>query len=245
MKTSTSLDSKIGMLSSAELEQQLLDAIAPYPFENTRFYRLLVNHRLPQLLMARYARHLYAGACEFNALLSNLIKQAPNPKSRLVLLENLLEEEGISLSSRGLTVNEQARHPTMILRFTRACGVTVSVTRQSTNPFSSPVWRLLEEHRWLEGVAFLLVGQELNFSTASEQLYQGLLQYGFAKEDLKFFAIHGGADAKHGREALDLVIQNAHSADAQRSAILAAASGAKHWFDLHNGTVPQAAVVEA
>ena len=94
---------------------------------------------------------------------------------------------------------------------------------------------MLDEGRWLEAVAFMLVGQELKFATTSGIIYEALLQQGFKSYDLAFFAVHGEIDLRHGQEALKMVVDNAHTVADQRAALAAAEAGAHSWFKHHGG----------
>lgn len=225
------------MLDRAAFERALLSAIDGFPCERTRFYRLVSTGRCPAPVMLRYARSTYLSATLFCASLAELVDKAPDAAARLVLLENLMQEEGIHLRpDRGLVVRPETRHPALALRFLRACGgdesdeeAVIGDALHATGPGRA----LLGAGRWLEAVSFLLIGQELKFGTASGQLFEALRNQGFADRDLAFFAVHVEADMEHGRQALDLVLDRADSLSLQQVCIEAAAAGARHWFDMH------------
>lgn len=224
-------------LDRAAFEQALLGAIAPWTLERTRFYRALTARRCPASLLRRYARSTYLSATLFCATIADLVDKAPDRDARLILLENLLEEEGIHLNARrGLVVRPEARHPALALRFLRATGVEGVSEEDAFGDAlhaTGPGREMLAEGRWLEAVAFLLVGQELKFATAAEPLLKALGQQGFSDRDLAFFAVHIEADAEHGQQALDLVLDRAVTAQDQHACIAAAGAGARHWFDSH------------
>ncbi|WP_339931227.1 iron-containing redox enzyme family protein [uncultured Brevundimonas sp.] len=224
-------------LDRGSFEQALLKAIAPWPLEGTRFYRALTTRRCPLSLLQRYARSTYLSATLFCATIAELVDKAPDREARLTLLENMLEEEGIHLNPRrGLIVRPEARHPALALRFLRATGVEDGTEEDAFGNAmhaTGPGRAMLAEGRWLEAVAFLLIGQELKFATAAEPLLKALGQQGFSDRDLAFFAVHIEADAEHGQQALDLVLDRAVTAQAQQACIAAAETGAHHWFDSH------------
>jgi pyrroloquinoline quinone (PQQ) biosynthesis protein C len=223
-------------LTRASFEAALLAAVEDYRCEDTRFYRLAASGRCPPSVLRRYARSTYLSACLFCASLAALADKAPDGAARLALLENLLEEEGISLRpDQGLVVRPERRHPALALRFVKACGggeEEAGDGRHATGPGRA----MLAQGRWLEAVSFLLVGQELKFAAASALILAALRPYGFAERDLAFFAVHGEADCRHGREALDLVVDRARSRAEQQACIAAAGDGARHWFDLHGSS---------
>jgi pyrroloquinoline-quinone synthase len=237
-------------LTRAAFEAALLAAVERWPCEKTRFYRLLASGRCPQSVILRYARSTYVSAKLFCAIIGELVDKAPDKEARLIMLENLLEEEGILLNPRrGLVLRPETRHPALALRFLRACGGDDGEggagqlgdgepgrDGDGVNA-TAPGRRMLAEGRWLEAVAFLLVGQELKFSHAAACFFDAFGQYGLSARDLAFFAVHVEADCQHGRQALDLLLDRALTVDAQRLCLRAAEDGARHWFEMH-GTRP-------
>lgn len=228
------------MLERAAFERALLTAIDGWPCERTRFYRLVSTGRCPAPVMLRYARSTYLSATLFCASIAELIDKAPDAAARLVLLENLMQEEGIHLRpDRGLVVRPETRHPALALRFLRACGGDETSDEAAFGDAlhaTGPGRALLSAGRWLEAVSFLLIGQELMFGTASGQLFDLLRRHGFTDRDLAFFAVHVEADMEHGRQALDLVLDRTDSLAMQRACIDAAAAGARHWFEMHGAS---------
>lgn len=223
------------MLSSEQFSERLLHAVAEFPLENTRAYKLLVSRKCPLSFIQQYARSAYRAASFFCETLPELIEQAPNDKAKLTLLNNLLEEEGIHISSsKGLTVRPEARHVTLALRFVDACGASQSLEKNLVRQVS-PAQNYLSKERWLEAIAFIMIGQELPFSHNSTLMMNALIGQGYSAKDLVFFAVHREADKRHGQEALDLVINNSHSRKQQDAAIQAAREGARHIFFIHGG----------
>lgn len=231
------MNSTTDLLDRAAFEQALLAATEPWPLEQTRFYRTLTARRCPLSLLRRYARSTYLSATLFCATIAELVDKAPDRDARLTLLENLLEEEGVHLNPRrGLIVRPEARHPALALRFLRATGVEDVSEQEAFGDAlhaTGPGRALLADGRWLEAVAFLLIGQELKFATAAGPLLKALGQQGFSDRDLAFFSVHIEADAEHGQQALDLVLDRAVTAQDQQACIVAAGAGARHWFDSH------------
>lgn len=232
MSTVTELD-RPAALDRRAFEAALVEAIAPYKAEDSRFYRLVANRRCPQSMMLRYAQATHRSAEMFCESLSQMIDQAPDACARLVLLENLMEEEGIELTpGRGLVVRPQRRHSEIAMRFVRACGGDADPGAVHA---TSPGLKMLAEGRWTEGATYLLVGQELKFAEASQTMLRLLREFGFSDYDLAFFAIHGSADLEHGRQAIALVLDHARTRDEQERCIAAAGASARHWFEMHGG----------
>jgi pyrroloquinoline quinone (PQQ) biosynthesis protein C len=153
------------------------------------------------------------------------------------LLENLMEEEGIDLRpGMGLRVRPARGHVALAERFVTACGGFEDEPGLSERHALHPSREMLRDGRWLEACAFLLIGQEFKFSSVCELLIALFRRQGIAERDLAFFEVHIAADAKHGRQALDLVLQRARTAVEQRNCIAAAAAGARTWFDQHGSS---------
>ncbi|CAA0105084.1 Uncharacterised protein [BD1-7 clade bacterium] len=235
------MNSPIELLSPDAFSAALNDRVDQYPFESTRFWRLINTGRCPPEMLTRYSINLVAGALRFCATLAHLIETAPNDKARLVLLRNLMEEEGIALkSTRGLVVNTSARHPELAIRFANACGAdnTEITSQHRTRPNTeSPIAAINRDYSWLESIAYLLVGQELRFSSTSAKIMEALAKQGYSQYDLAFFFVHNEADCRHGQEALDLVIENATTPALQQAALDAASAGSAAWFEGHGGTL--------
>lgn len=226
-------------LTRAQLEQALLDAIGRFDFDRTRFCRLLASARCPRPILQRFGRETYRGASLFCANLADLAESAPDSEARLILLENLLEEEAVHIrAGRGVVVRPEQGHRALALRFLKACGGGDPEVSDYAGAAAHPLvpgWQLIGEGRWLEAVSFLLIGQEMKFAAVAERLFGLFRSLGFRESDLAFFAVHVDADQKHGREALDLVLDRALTAAEQQACIAAAGAGAQHWFEMHGG----------
>jgi pyrroloquinoline quinone (PQQ) biosynthesis protein C len=219
--------------AAASLERRILAAVAAWPFERTRFYRLLQSGRCPKAVLQNFALSTYRGAEDFCGKLAGLVAAAPDAAARGMLLENLLEEEGIAtVAGRGLIVRPETRHVALALRFVRASGLEASPAPDNKG---DAVTTLLDDGRWLEAIAFLLVGQEHPFAGASALLYDALLEYRYSPRDLAFFALHRGADEEHGKAAMETVIRRATTPDLQDAVVAAAAGGARQWVERHGG----------
>jgi pyrroloquinoline quinone (PQQ) biosynthesis protein C len=225
--------------SRAEFERRLLGATGSWSFADTRFYRLLAAGRCPPSLLQRYAAATYRGARLFCASLAALAAAAPDPGAKLVLLENLMEEEGVDLlPGTGLRVRPGRGHVALAERFVAACGGFRDAAESPAHHALDPGRDMLNQGRWLDACAFLLIGQELNFSSICALMVPPLRRHGIAARDLAFFQVHIAADAKHGREALDLLLERARTAAEQKGCIDAATAGARTWFDRHGAGAP-------
>lgn len=236
------MNSATSPLTRGEFETRLLAAADRYPFEETRLAKLLATGRCPPSMVRGYAEALHKGSYEFNGLLAALVEAAPDREARGILLDNLLEEEGIVVQvGRGLVAYPQSRHVAWAERFLRACGGAPPSDGHAAGDKGLPAGRvaeLLKDGRWLEAVSFLLIGMEMNFGKVCALLSERFSGLGYAARDLVFFEAHTHADEKHAREALDIVLDRAVDLAAQQACLDAAQAGARDWWLRHGGRAP-------
>jgi pyrroloquinoline quinone (PQQ) biosynthesis protein C len=228
-------------MSRDAFSSALYAAEQSYRCEDTRLYRLLLSDRCPRSVLLRYARSTYYSAILFCATVAEFAIRAPDPEAKLIMLENLLEEEGMHLrADRGIVVRPEQRHVALARRFLRACGGDENDVHPDAMHATAPGRALLAEGRWLEAMSFLFIGQELKFGTASGLLFDALRRRGLAARDLAFFAVHVEGDTRHGGQALKLVADRADTLEVQCACLAAADAGAGLWFTMHGGRAARA-----
>ena len=221
-------------LPREQFRAALLGAIEGLRAEDTRLHRLLMARRCPPALIRRYALATVRSADLFCATLAEMADKAPDAEARLVLLENLLEEEGMFLQpSQGMVHRPEASHPALARRFAAAVGADGDglEARYATGPGRA----MLARGQWVEAVAHLLIGQELLFAEAAPAMARALEASGLATRDLAFFWVHETADREHGEQALELVLRHAHGRAQQERCIAEARAGAREWLEAHGG----------
>jgi pyrroloquinoline quinone (PQQ) biosynthesis protein C len=217
---------------------QLESTAYQWPMEQSRFIRLLDRSRCPAHMLQRYSIKLHAQAAAFPQLLARLIKITEQPEARLHLLENLMEEEGVSLRPQvGLGINPNARHPLWSARFAMATGVTEQQLAKAEQAWEeNAVGELIEDARWLEAIAYLMLGIEANVPRTFSAMLPGLRRAGFTERELTMFSAHIIADTEHGDAAFTIVEKFADTPHRQELALKAVARGAEEWWNRHNGT---------
>jgi pyrroloquinoline-quinone synthase len=218
--------------------EQLESAAYHWPVEESRFIRLINQNRCPARLLQRYATELHTFATVFPSMLAQLIKISPEPEVKLYLLENLMEEQGISLRSEvGLRVNPSARHTEWSARFAAAAGVTNQQLDEAASSWKeTSTGNFISENRWLEAIGYLLIGIEANLPRTFTAMLPGLQQAGFSERELTFFSAHIVADIDHGETAFQIAEQFATTADQREQVLNAVSMGARNWWIRHNGT---------
>jgi pyrroloquinoline quinone (PQQ) biosynthesis protein C len=221
-------------LTEAEFRDRLLAESAIMRAEDTRLYHLLKSGRCPPRLIRAYAAATVVSADLFCASLAEMVAKAPDAQSRLNLLENLLEEEGLSLAPEsGLRNRPETAHPALARRFARAVGAEEN-PREARHA-STAARALLARGEWVEAVAHLLLGQELRFADAAPAMAEALEAAGVARHDVAFFWVHKTADREHGEQALQIVLKAAKTRQQQDRCLAEARAGAMAWMDAHGG----------
>jgi pyrroloquinoline quinone (PQQ) biosynthesis protein C len=223
-------------MTASEFRSELLEAIVHARAEETRFYRLLISGRCPLPTLQAYAHATVGSADLFCETVGELLAKAPDDRAKLLLLENLMEEEGIFLRpSGGLVSRPETAHPALARRFAAALGVTEfpGGYRHATSAGRA----LLACGNWVEAVAHLLIGQELLFAETAPVIARGLVHCGLSQSDVAFFLVHEKVDRRHGEEALSMVIEHARSRAQQERCISEARAGANAWLEAHGGLV--------
>jgi pyrroloquinoline quinone (PQQ) biosynthesis protein C len=234
MLATTEAEAHGSAMSCAQFRAELLGAIDGARAEDTRLHRLLMARRCPPELIRRYALATVRSADLFCATLAEMADKAPDAEARLVLLENLLEEEGMFLQpSQGMVHRPETSHPALARRFAAAVGAAGDglEARHATGPGRA----MLARGEWVEALAHLLIGQELLFCETAPAMARALEVSGLATRDVAFFWVHETADRKHGEQALELVLRHAHGRAQQQRCIEEASAGAREWLAAHGG----------
>jgi pyrroloquinoline quinone (PQQ) biosynthesis protein C len=213
-----------------------------WPMAQSRSMQMLVMPQCPPRYLKQFALKCLAGAARFPGQLAAIYAIAEEPRVKLLLLENLLEECGMHVKPwQGINVYPEALHTRWIERFAQACGVAdAERTRAVFNAHQDPgaPWFVsaIKEKRWLEALSYLLVGQEANFPAFASIALQTLRIKGFSDTDLVFFIQHIEADAKHGDDTIQLLADLPLTPEEQQRVLAAAHQGSDDWWALVNGS---------
>lgn len=219
------------LIPSSEFKQILINEVRKYSFTNTRLYRILESGKCSNFIARKIAESMLNTAYAFYPILAELIDLAPNNQAKFILLSNLMEEEGILLrKSQGLVVKPELRHSGLAERVFFATGGTSLPERVNPEVFKQ-TREYLRQGKWVEAVAYTLVGHEMPSSEYCKEIVPLLKGLGYSQRDLAFFSIHVDADERHGQEAIDLVVENATTYHLQMSALEAASTGCSSWYN--------------
>lgn len=161
----------------------------------------------------------------------HLFCRLPDLDARQHLLENLLGEES--------PTNWEKRHPELLLKFARACGLareTVIGAEQrgeilpSTRAMRAWIYELVGFRQLAETAAAIMVALEGQLPTLYPKYVAAMRKMGFTDDELEFFHVHIEGDTEHAHIGLEIATRYATTPDLQQRAIaVVGASAAMRW----------------
>ena len=178
-------------------------AVARRPMLAHPFYQAWTEGRLTLDTLRAYARQYFHHVEAFPRAVSAVHSACPDRQGRLMLAENLAEEEGLGEGKQD--------HASLWLMFAEGLGQREDTVRcQELNPETQA---LIDTFRRLSGQSYAaglgaLYAYESQFPAVARAKIEGLVdRYGIADEPvLRFFRVHATADVEHSavcRELLD------------------------------------------
>jgi len=158
------------------------------------FYQAWTEGRLPLDTLRSYARQYFHHVEAFPRAVSAVHSACPDRDGRLMLAENLAEEEGVEAGKQD--------HATLWMMF--ACGLGESEETVRAQALNSETERLIETFRRLTRKSYAsglgaLYAYESQFPGVATAKIEGLIdRYGIDDEEtLRFFRVHATADVEH------------------------------------------------
>lgn len=151
----------------------------------------------------------------------------PDLDARQLLLENLVGEEMLGQPGK--------RHPDLMLRFAKACGVSAERVKgaeargeilPSTRAMRSWIYELVAFRHIAEGAAGIMLALEGQTPTLFPKYVKAFKRLGFKDDDLEFFYVHMEADVEHQRHGLEITYRYANTPELQKMALAAVSSSA-------------------
>lgn len=169
---------------------------------------------------------------QFAALYARL----PDLDARQHLLENLLGEE--------MPGKPGKRHPDLLRKFARACGVSDERILQAeergevlptTRAMRAWIWELSSVRHLSEACAGIMVALEGQLPTLYPKYVEAMRKMGFSDDDMEFFHVHIEGDTEHAHVGLELTDRYAISAEWQTRAIACVRASAEMRFAMLDG----------
>ena len=180
------------------------------------FYRAWTDGTLPINTLRAYSRQYFHHVEAFPQAVSAVHSACPDRAGRIMLAENLAEEEGIGAGKQD--------HATLWMMFAQGLGEDEGAVRaQTLNPETEALiatFRKLSHQSYAAGLG-ALYAYESQFPGVAGAKIEGLIdRYGISDEaTLRFFRVHETADVEHSavcRQLLDRL------GDADRAEAIAA-----------------------
>ena len=216
-----------------DFKQQLLAAGKVPEIIHHPFVRGIAEGSYPKGALHFYAQELIALAASFPAQLATLFARCDNENARRVILQNLLEEEGVISfgTSASLVIDPPKRHAALGERFLKALGIDNLTTPPPTGQWLT---NELNAGRWLGPFTYFSVGMEANVPVTFRLLYEGLrTHYGLCDEDLEYFIEHFIADERHAEHGAAVAAAAATTEALRAEAITGAQRGGQAWWHFH------------
>jgi pyrroloquinoline-quinone synthase len=169
---------------------------------------------------------------QFAALYARL----PDLDARQHLLENLLGEEMPNAPGK--------RHPDLLRKFARACGVTDErILRAEESGEVLPtsramrawIWELSTIRHLSEACAGIMVALEGQLPTLYPKYVEAMTKMGFSQDDLEFFHVHIEGDTEHAHIGLELTDRYATTPAIQERAIAVVQASAAMRYSMLDG----------
>ena len=166
-----------------------------------------------------------------------MLSICPNPKCRSHIIENMLEEEGLTVKpgSRKLERADGRNHQVMFQKFGRSLEIKEDYMEGDLWTGKSE-WleNAIAKSQWQSVLAFALVGGESNVPRFFRVMIPALQEnYGFTDDDLVFFREHLVADEVHGDIGATLLAECAQTSMEKETILEAVKIGARSWWLLH------------
>ncbi len=234
------------LLSQEEFGQALASARqsrhgGTHPFSVAWARGELTREQLGQWAIQHFY-YVEAVAQQFAALYARL----PDLDARLELLENLIGEE--------MPGQPGKRHPDLLVKFARACGVRDSdlygaeeqgQILPTTRAMRAWIWELATQRTLAEAFSGIMVALEGQLPTLYPALVDAMRGMGFSDDDLEFFHVHIVNDVGHAASGLAIASRYAHTAELQRKAVAAVRASAQMRYSMLSGIYEKFALRQA
>ncbi|MEZ5475263.1 MAG: iron-containing redox enzyme family protein [Steroidobacteraceae bacterium] len=167
---------------------------------------------------------------------AQLYARLPDLDARQHLLENLLGEE--------MPNNPGKRHPDLLRKFGRACGVSdermlkaeeAGNVLPTTRAMRAWIWELSSIRHLSEACAGIMVALEGQLPTLYPKYVEAMRKMGFTDDDMEFFHVHIEGDTEHAHVGLELTERYATSPELQERAVAAVRASASMRYAMLDG----------
>ena len=136
------------------------------------------------------------------------------------------------------------RHPDLLRKFARACGVSddrILNAEQNgdilatTRAMRAWIWELSGIRALPESCAGIMVALEGQLPTLYPKYVEAMRKMGFSEDDMEFFHVHIEGDTEHAHIGLELTARYATTTELQQRSIACVRSSAEMRFSMLDG----------
>ena len=204
--------------------KRLLEKLGPKNLLKHPFYVKWNEGKLSRSILQKYSQQYYHHVNNFPLCLSAVHSQSPSLKSRRILMENLVEEEGFMGDG-------QESHPQLWLNFANGLNVEQqeieNVELNDSTKNLNTTFTDLSRSSYYSGLGALFA-HEHQYSDISKTKKVGLKEHYGVKDEkaLEFFSVHSDIDEWHTQQLTEIIdgVDNGKYKEMEDAAIKAADS---------------------
>ncbi|MCS6820899.1 MAG: CADD family putative folate metabolism protein [Microscillaceae bacterium] len=197
--------------------KKIQDLVAEKNMLQHPFYRKWNDGKLTKTELQEYAKQYSHFMEHFPRFLSAIHSNCENKEVRRTLLANLADEEGFKTST--------ANHPELWENFATGLGLSheeyknVSLLPETKNLVNG-FYQFAKSENYLAGIAAMYAYESQIPSIAVKKIEGLKAFYGIQEpKTLEFFEVHAEADVYHSKEELDILTENATTAESQQAVL--------------------------
>lgn len=224
------------MMSKREFNAALIEARNRHSSRGHAFSVAWANGELGRSQLGFWAVQHYYYIEHIPQQFGHFFCRLPDLDGRRLTLENLIGEE--------MPGQPGKRHPDLMVKFAKACGVPPTRTRNAdelglilptTRAMRAWIYELVAFRHVVEGAAGIMLALEGQTPTLFPKYVAACKKLGFSDDDLEFFYVHMEADVEHQRHGLEITYRYASTPELQRKAIAAVAASASQRLAMLDG----------
>jgi len=209
--TNEELDS-IGFKENFQFLESLEKKVSNHRVFEHRFLKKLANNEYSQDGVLFVIKQFGKIVVPFTAAICKLMGNAPDIKSRFILMDNLYEEMGHNILKES--------HPVLYLSMLDSIGVSQKgleklETVSSIRILNNTIFDAVSQKSFAIGCAWLGFGGELTIPNNFPYLIQGIKNSFNDEIDMSFWDRHGERDQDHSDDATTVLCMNTDSSEHQ------------------------------
>ncbi|MGH2574252.1 MAG: CADD family putative folate metabolism protein [Ignavibacteria bacterium] len=221
------------MLTKEKFSESIINTIKEKSILKHPFYQKWNEGKLTLEELQVYAKQYYHFIEHFPMFVSAVHSNCSNPEARLMLTENLADEEGFKTGT--------ADHPSLWINFCGSLGlreedVIKTEPKQEVKNMADGFYNLCRSSDYRVGLSALLA-YEYQIPEVSKVKIDGLKKfYGIQTDkEIEFFTVHRTADINHSKAELDILLKECKSDSEQQEVLSVINKAAGLYWNMLDG----------